>query len=386
VKLAGKTALASGLAAHIALVVASVLVSLVVLEVACRLIRAGPEALAHWPNLARGQMIETGDGEGCSYADDAMLGWALPRHCRSATYNVTDGLREKPSAEPPAGPPVLVTGSSFAMGDEVSDNETWPAFLQGLIGRHVVNAGVSGYALDQTALRTEEIAPRLRPVAIIVSFTAGDIWRNEQSVAYSREKPYFALVDGHLELRNVPVASPARKPPPLPLAARLFGRSMLAREIVERLAIRDGWYYDEVQATVPGSGPAISCLLMQRLARLGMPVVVLAQYGRGVWIADGTYKADALHDIATVLGCASEAGLIPFDLAEPLKAAVEARGLDAIFRSEHHTPEGNRVVAELILQELVRRHLLPSTGDASLSSDADSLPSSRAPPPVRRSP
>jgi hypothetical protein len=354
----------SGLAGRIALVVASLIVSLLVLEVACRLMRGGPGALTHWPNLARGQMIETGDGLGCSYADDATLGWALPRHCRSATYNVTDGIRDTPSTLSSAttlqDSPVLVTGSSFALGDEAADGETWPAYLQGLIGRRVVNAGVSGYALDQMVLRTEELAPRLKPALVIVSFTAGDIWRNEQSVAYSRDKPYFAVVDGHLELRNVPIAPPSARPPPLPPAARLFGRSMLAQEIVERLLIGDGWYYDEVQAMPPGSGPAISCLLMQRLAKLGTPVVVLAQYGRGVWTANRAYNAKALRDIATVLRCAGDAGLIPFDLADALKAAVQARGLGAVYRAEHHTPDGNRAVAQLVLQELVHRHLLPS--------------------------
>jgi len=352
---------ASGLAGRIALVAASVLVSLVVLEVACRLVRGGPGALAHWPNLARGRIIQVGDA--CSYADDAQLGWTLPAHCRSPNYNVTDGLREGPPGTPPAGSPILVTGSSFAMGDEVADDETWPAYLQGLTGRRVVNAGVSGYALDQTVLRTEAIAPRLAPAVVVVSFTAGDIWRNEFSVAFSREKPYFALVDGRLELRNVPVAKPVRRQLPLPWLARLFGRSMLAQEIVERLALENGWYYDEVQAMPPGSGPTISCLLMQRLAGLGRPVVVMAQYGRGVWIAEGAYKAKAMHDIGTVLGCARDAGLVPFDLAEALKPAVQALGLDAIFRAEHQTPEGNRVVAELIQQELVRRRLLAPNGE-----------------------
>jgi hypothetical protein len=327
--------------------------------------RGGPAALAHWPNMARGQMIETGDGTGCSYADDARLGWALPRRCRSARYNVTDGIRETPSstAAGAAGPPVLVTGSSFAMGDEVADGETWPADLQGLAGRRVINAGVSGYSLDQTVLRTEQLAARFGPALVIVSFTAGDIWRTEQSVAFSRGKPYFAVVDGRLELRNVPIAPPSRRPPPLPLAARLLGRSMLAQELVERLLIGDGWYYEEVRAMAPGTGPTISCLLMQRLSGLGLPVVVLAQYGRGVLTARRAYRAKALVDIATVLGCARDAGLVAFDLAEPLKAAVEARGLDAIFRSEHHTPEGNRMVAELVLQELVRRQLLPANGE-----------------------
>jgi hypothetical protein len=349
---------ATGIVARIALVVGSVLFSLVVLEMGCRLLRGGPAALADWPNLARERM-NNNDSGGCAYVDDATLGWALPPHCKSPIYNVdADGFRAKPGQLSPVGPTLLATGSSFTQGEEASDDETWPAYLQRLVGHKVVNAGVSGYSLDQTVLRTERLVPRLKPVVVIVSFTAGDIWRNELSVAYSREKPYFAVIDGHLELRNVPVPGLSHRQLPLPAAARLLGQSMLADEIVERLAIRSGWYYDEVQATPPGSGPTISCLLMARLATLGVPVLVLAQYGRGVWGADGAYKAKALRDIHTTLGCARDAGLIPFDLAEPLTPVIEARGLDAIFQTEHHTPEGNRLVAELILRELERRHLL----------------------------
>ena len=62
-----------------------------------------------------------------------------------------------------------------------------------------------------------------------------------------------------------------------------------------------------------------------------------------------------------MLDCASEAGLIPFDLSEPLKPVVEARGIDALFRTDHHSAEGNRVVADLIMRELVRRGLVPQT-------------------------
>jgi hypothetical protein len=53
-----------------------------------------------------------------------------------------------------AEPPVLVTGDSFSEGEEVKDGETWPAYLQGLLRRRVINAGVSGFALDQAVLRT----------------------------------------------------------------------------------------------------------------------------------------------------------------------------------------------------------------------------------------
>ena len=40
-------------------------------------------------------------------------------------------------------------------GDEVDDREAWPAQLQGLLGRRVVNGGVTGYGLDQMVLRAE---------------------------------------------------------------------------------------------------------------------------------------------------------------------------------------------------------------------------------------
>ena len=352
----------------IALVAGSVLFALAVLELGCRLLTLGPPSLLHWPNLARQLMSDTdsdGDG-GCSYRHDATLGWSLPPNCTSEGFNVgADGFRRTPVPSPGvpalAEPPVLATGSSFTVGIEVADNETWPAWLQALSGARVVNAGVSGYSLDQTVLQTERLAPRVKPRFIVVSFTPGDIWRTELRVAYSREKPAFIVSGDHLALSNVPI--PPRSRPSLPVAARWLGWSALAHEVVERLAIRDGWYYDEARATPPGTGETISCLLMPRLASLGVPVVVVAQYGRGYWEADAAYKARANAATARALDCAAKAGLLAIDLAPPLKAAIEARGLAALFRSEHHSAAGNRVVADLILQELARRKLLtPAAG------------------------
>jgi len=352
-------------AAPIALVAGSMLFSLAVLELGCRLLTLGPQSLIHWPNLARRLMSDTdsdGDG-GCGYRHDATLGWSLPPNCVSAGFNTDpDGFRRTPAAAPLAEPPVLVTGSSFTVGIEVADAETWPAYLQDQSGRRVVNAGVSGYSLDQTVLQTERLAPQVKPVFIVMGFTPGDIWRTELSVAYSREKPAFAVtgdtMGGGLELSNVPI--PPRSRPALPVAARWLGWSALAHEVVERLAIRDGWYYEETRATPSGTDEKISCLLMPRLAEVGVPVVVVAQYGRGYWEADAAYKAKASGATAKALGCAEKAGLLGIDLAPLLRAAIEARGLATLFRSEHHSAEGNRVVADLILKELDRRKFQPS--------------------------
>ncbi|MDB5575293.1 MAG: hypothetical protein JWR80_469 [Bradyrhizobium sp.] len=367
----------AGMAATIVLTAASILLSLVLLEVGCRLLLSGPGSLTHWPNLARERMGTGPDvtrermGTSpdvarirCQYAYDAQIGWTSPPNCISRTYSAdADGFRRTSPTSSLAEPPVLVTGSSFAKGDEVNDDETWPADLQNLIGRKVVNAGVSGYAFDQTVLSTERLVPRVKPLFVVASFTPGDIRRSELKIAWSREKPYFTVADGKLELRNVPVPGQANAPVPLPEPARWLGRSALADLIVQRLGIQRGWYFDEVRGAPFGSGEAIVCLLMPRLAALGVPVVVMAQYSREYWTESATRRTEDHRAVQAVLGCASEAGLIPFDLSNPMKAVIDAKGVDALYRSDHHSAEGNRVVADIVLRELVGRRLVAQTAD-----------------------
>jgi len=351
-------------AGRIALIVASIVISLALLEVACRLLRSGPEGLVHWPNLAWNLMKDGGPGaNSCSYVHDDLLGWASPSNCVSPGYNLdANGFRRVPGSLAPAGAPVLATGASFTLGIEVADGETWPAYLEGELGRPVINAGVGAYSIDQTVLNTERLAAKLKPAVVIVSFAPGDVWRNELSVAYSRQKPYFdpsgSPGGSGLALRNVPIAKPASAPP-LPPLARLFGWSVLADEVVERLGIRNGWYYNEVRALPLGAGDTVSCRLMSRLAKLGVPVIVMAQYGLGHWRGDTGYQGQGYQATSGVLRCAQEAGLIVLDLAPPMKAAIDARGQSALYRGEHNSPEGNRLVAELLASELMRRHLLP---------------------------
>lgn len=348
-----------GRASHVALIAASLLFSLLFLELGCRLVLMGPEGLVHWPNIARQRMSNPEDGaDPCTYAYDPQLGWTLPPNCTSPGYNVDgDGFRMTPREPGLALPPVLVTGSSFAKGDEVADNEAWPAFLQGMIDRRVLNGGVGGYSLDQTVLRTERLAPQTKPILVIASFTPDDVRRSELKVAWSRGKSYFTVNDGRLELQNVPVPGQPGARVPIPIAAHLLGWSAVADLIAERLSIFAGWYYDEVQGAPRGSGPEIACLLMQRLARLDVPVIVVAEYSRGHWTADAEGKARDFAKTRPVLDCAEKAGLISLDMAEALKPVIAQAGIDAIFRADHHSAEGNRATAEAIAQALANRRL-----------------------------
>ncbi len=354
----------TGWVARIALVTASVLVSLALLEGGYRLVLWGPEGLANWPNLARQRMGAGPGGERCQYAYSAALGWTSPANCVSNAYNSdADGFRRTTAQASLAEPPILVTGSSFAKGDEVKDDEAWPAYLQDMIGRKVVNAGVSGYAFDQMVLSTERLVPKVRPLFVIASFTPGDIRRTELKVAWSREKPYFTVTDGRLDLHNVPVPGKPGEPVRFPAIAEWLGRSALAELVVERLGVQQGWYFSEVRGAPVGTGEVIACRLMPRLAALGVPVVVMAQYSRGYWKDKGLFGTADHRAIQKVLGCAAAAGLVPFDLADVLKAAVDKTGAEALYRSDHHSAEGNRVVADLVMRELVSRRLLTQAAD-----------------------
>lgn len=354
----------TGWGARIALVTASVLVSVALLEVGYRLVLWGPDGLANWPNLVYQRMGIGPGGDRCQYVHSAALGWTSPANCVSAAYNSdADGFRRSSPQASLAEPPILVTGSSFAKGDEVNDDEAWPAYLQDMIGRKVVNAGVSGYAFDQMVLSAEQLVPKVKPLFVIASFTPGDIRRAELKVAWNREKPFFTVEAGQLDLHNVPVPGKSGEAIRFPVAARWLGRFGLAELVAQRLGVQRGWYFREVQGAPVGTGGAIACQLMPRLADLGVPVVVMAQYSRNYWTDNGLFGTAEHRAVRKVLDCAAAAGLIPFDSADTLKAAVDARGAAPLYRTDHHSAEGNRVVADLVMRELVNRRLLTQTAD-----------------------
>src|SRR5471032_2204184 len=90
-----------------------------------------------------------------------------------------DGLRFCGEVPVSSDGSILAVGDSFTYGDEVRDQESWPAQLQRITGRHVLNGGVTGYGFDQIVLRAEQLAAVHKPFIIIVSFIPEDIKRTE---------------------------------------------------------------------------------------------------------------------------------------------------------------------------------------------------------------
>ena len=345
---------------RLSLLVGSILLTLVFLELGCRLVR-GPEWLLHWPNLVLKERTGAdGVNAGRRFVYDPNLGYVQRPGFSSGNINYdAEGFRRMPALPAGAsdGPPVLATGASYTQGDEVPDNETWPAVLQGLLGRRTINAGVAAYGLDQIVLRTERLAPIVKPAAIVVGFIADDVRRSEMSRTWGTEKPYFEAKDGKLELRNVPVPPSPNPRDTLSFLQRAFGWSILVDTVLRHQGWQYEWAIDHARAMAPGAGERVACLMMQRLAELKVPTLVVAQYDFYVW-ENAEFAAEQRRISQAVLRCASDAGLATLDLYDDTERAVRARGRNAVYLTWHPSPDGYRLIAEAIAAEMKRRHML----------------------------
>lgn len=243
------------------------------------------------------------------------------------------GTRSNGPAPAAERPLTLVVGDSFAFGDDVDDHESWPAVLQRLAGRRVVNAAVPGFGLDQAVLRAIQLVPAYRPEVVVVSFIPHDVLRCEMSRWSGNPKPHFELEGG--ALRYVPADVPVESAP-----WRVAKRVLSASVTIDSLFLR-GLHGVGPDIVAHHQGAEVACALMDRLATLGREsgarVVVLAQPQRPL----STPDERALKD--RVLACAARSGLLQLDVF-PAVDAVPEDARHRLFKG-HMTAEGNRLVA-----------------------------------------
>lgn len=342
----------SELSRRILLVVAAVLVSLGVLELGLRTWFWG--YLFTWPNFVLDARTVLAEGDAGRYVHDDRLGY-LPRagHAAPGITIEADGRRSTGAAPPGTAAPILAVGDSFTFGAEVNDQETWPAQLQQITGRRVLNAGVNGYGFDQIVLRAEALAPVYRPEAIVVAFIADDIRRTEMRRLWGADKPYFDLEGQTLVPRNVPVPPRAEPGTTLTFWQRTFGYSLLVDFVLRQLDQLNLWYGDHLRVHPEGTGERIACLLTGRLAELqrasGARVLVVAEYDPVVW-DHPKFAAEQRRMTEGLLACARKNGLAAIDSFDALTAQDgKPRDLYALW---HLNATGNRLVAALIAAEL----------------------------------
>src|SRR5262249_56995191 len=165
----------------------------------------------------------------------------------------------------------------------------------------------------EPVLRTEVLAARFSPAALVGGFIADDVRRTEMSRLWGREKPYFEPFGSDLVLRNVPVPPPADPSRTLSTMQTMFGWSVLLDTVLDRLRWRNDWHMDYARALPSGTGERLACPLMRRIAALGVPTVVVAQYLPSTWDVPAS-AVEERRVVGVVLDCAERAGLATLDL------------------------------------------------------------------------
>jgi lysophospholipase L1-like esterase len=343
----------------LALSAATVVLCLLAGEFVTR-IRDPGASLWRWPNYAT-EATKPSPWE-AQFTYDPTLGWTpIPGSTGTQLGKpisfTAEGTREQNRDRPlVAGPPIIAFGDSMTEGYGVGNDETWPAHLERLTGRRVLNAGVPGYGLDQMVLRAERIVPELKPSTVVLAFIADDISRTALSVREAKGKPYFVPEGRGLALRNVPVqvqAQVAGRSSLMTAARHLLGYSHLVDRIMNRLGVQQFWYGREVGT---GVDPFIvSCRLMDRFAGLvkreGANALVVALPEQGVFF-DAKAAAGQHQALTEVLGCAAKAGLPTLNTLAAFEKESVGRDIDTYYAMMHLTDRGNAIAARAIAAAL----------------------------------
>ncbi len=264
------------------------------------------------------------------------------------------GIRSNGNQSPTRARPItLVVGDSYAFGDEVLDSESWPAVLERAIDAPVVNAALAGFGLDQSVLRAERLAPVIAPDRIVVSFIPHDVRRCAMAIWSGYAKPWFEIEPDGLRMHPI-----GRYPVWRHAIAPTLSRSVLIDSLFYDALRRDG-----TDTFAHHRGDEVACLLLDRVAALGRErgatVLLLAQPQTPLpdeahYPGDpGDPRSDA--ELAAIVIRCAEARHLPVVDAISRVAALPAERRNALFRGKgHNSPDGNRVIAEIVREALER--------------------------------
>jgi hypothetical protein len=326
--------------ANLALVVVSILLTLVFVEFAYRLTAGRP--LLKLTNWRSERVLVNWIGD--HTVVDPVLGWTLKAWKSDPDYTTIDnGIRKNFDETTIRTGGILAVGDSFTQGWEVGNDETWPAYLEWFTGAPVVNGGVYAYATDQILLRAEQLLPIVRPKTLIIGFLEHDIYRTTFTV-FGAPKPYYTLENGQLHLHPPGSVEPPNQ------SGLLWSVAFGIRGVLEYSAFADFllarltpnyWYSegtDGVYRRIEVDGAKITCALLARLKaqvdKDGIRTLLLMQHDASLVLAADQSSENARR----VVACAQAVGIQVVDQFQSLRDVLRVNPNAA--REYYHVHEG----------------------------------------------
>jgi hypothetical protein len=341
-------------AANVAILTVSVLVTLLLAEIGFRLVKGISLLDATDWRVERVRTSRIGDRA----RTDPILGWTLVPNHRTGNFNTIEhGFRRNVQETEVRTGAILAVGDSFTEGfDEVDDASTWPAHLEKIAGLPVVNAGVAGYATDQIILRAEQLIPIVKPKTLIVGFTEVDIDRSSLSEA-GAPKPYFTTDNGDLVYHAPGPLEDPETEGVIPKALRaVLGYSALSNHLFSRLTPAF-WYPQQASLyeEVTNDPVDITCKLLGRLKRQTddnqIRLLLFLQYAGELVLEEPVI----VQDMQKITDCSRAAGIQVLDQFAPLQALTRNNpDLVALYYTlddeefGHMTSKGNEHAAQLL--------------------------------------
>jgi hypothetical protein len=298
---------------------------------------------------------------------DQELGWS-PRPSTSGKENIwgtkvtisKEGIRLNGFNEYIKDEPlILAVGDSLTFGDQVSDDETWPSYLEKYSKSRVINGGVFNYGIDQIFLRTESLFKKYKPQIIIFSFIPRDIDRAGQSMRAGLSKPYFNIVNGQLKLHNTHINIAENKIEyKIGSFKKYLGHSFFINEFMMKINPQYWLIGNDSDLEIKNKPVAVSCLILKKLKEIlsknNIKGIILAQYSHY-----NLYKNQSLKNMKEVLECASQMNLETLDLLPVLESvrAKNKKKYEGLFDT-HMTSKGNSFVAKELNNFLKRTGFL----------------------------
>jgi hypothetical protein len=253
---------------------------------------------------------------------------------------------------------IVAVGDSFTFGDEVSDDQSWPAHLERILRCRVVNGGVCAYGVDQSYLRALELIETHEPQVLLLSLIYEDIERAGQDIRQGLPKPYFTHEDGRLVLHEIPerVFREARKYTAAKptLLRRLLRSSYFVTHLIDRFEPR---YWLGLANHEVGNDPVnVTCQLLQDLERRAtaaqIQLFVVTQY----------YDQEIIKSNSQMSKLTNCLRNTPVEVIDTFAAIKSREGsLHTLYFGEltHMTGAGNKVIAETIAAALSDAPVLP---------------------------
>lgn len=360
-------------ASRVACVVGALVVAVLVVELGLRLLADEERA----DDAERRQMMASAP----LFEFDPELGWR-GRALASGSLRTPAGTilvklnsqgvreREVPFERSRGSLRVVVLGDSQTWGSGVTQDDRFSDVLERLlrergIDAEVVNLGIPGYGTDQELLLFRRLGRRYRPDLVIVAFYWNDVFENSSTTAYGYPKPRFVLVAGELRLTNVPVPTSVSSGPgtgerrargglktwleahaaTYRLVAGAVRRSAVAYEMLAALGVAGGPRRDPESAEWKVTRRLLERLRAEVHAADAAFLVAILPERADVDTASHDLKRALLADLARLGGV---------DLTPAVREGKGTRGNAYLPRDIHLSPEGHRLVALGLVEQVLR--------------------------------